>query len=64
MVPSPVSSELRPMVTFAVGSLSKTMVNVAVTPASVVFPLIADTVIPAISSSLLITTTSLAFIPV
>ena len=52
------------MVTFAVGSLSNTIVNVAVVPDSDVLPLIADTVIPAVSpSSSFVTETSFAFIP-
>lgn len=46
-VPSVVSLELRPMVTLALGRLVSAIVNVAVPPASVVLPLMADTVTPA-----------------
>ena len=48
----------RPIVTSAVGWLFSTTVNVAVPPASVVSPLIAETVIPAVSLSVLVTATS------
>src|SRR4051812_37434813 len=47
-VPSVVSLELRPIVTLAVGFDVSTTVNVAVPPASVVLPLIAETVIPGV----------------
>ncbi len=50
-VPSVVSSELSGIVTFAVGSVFRTTVKVAVPPASVVSPLMVETVIPAISLS-------------
>ena len=50
-----------PMVTSAVGSESRTTVKVAVAPASVVLPLMAVTVIPAVSLSVLVTETSAAF---
>ncbi len=46
-VPSVVSLLLSPMVTSAVGWLFSTTVKVAVPPASVVLPEIADTVMPA-----------------
>ncbi len=45
-VPSLVSLDDRPIVTFALGWLFSTTVNVAVPPASVVGPLGADTVTP------------------
>ena len=53
-VPSPVSFELKPIVTLAVGSASKTIVNVAVVPSSLVLPLIADTVIPGTRTNTLV----------
>ena len=56
-VPSPVLSELNAILTFAVGSLFRTIVNVAVPPASVVLPLIAETVIPTASLSVFVTET-------
>mgnify|MGYP003339582786 CR=1 FL=1 len=62
-VPSVVSFELSPMVTSAVGCASSTTVKVAVPPASVVFPEIADTVTPEASLSVLVTLTSAAFTP-
>ena len=62
-VPSVVSPDEMPMVTSAVGWLFKTTVNVAVPPASVVFPLIAETVMPAVSLSVFVTDTSAAFRP-
>ena len=49
-VPSVVSSEESAIVTSAVGSVFSTTVKVAVPPDSVVSPLIAETVIPAVSS--------------
>jgi hypothetical protein len=55
------------MSTFTVppaGLLFSTTVNVAVPPASVVFPEIALTLIPAVSLSTFVTDTSLALIPV
>ena len=63
-VPSVMSELLMPMVTSAVGSEVSTTVKVAVPPASVVGPLIAETVMPAVSSSWLSTATSLVFRPV
>ena len=63
-VPSVVSFELRPIVTFAVGCVFSTTLNVAVPPASVVDrPAVGLTVIPAVSLSVLVTETSLASIP-
>ena len=62
-VPSPVSSELIPIITSEVGSESNTMVKVAVEPSSAVLLLIGETVIPASSSSSFITITSFGFIP-
>ena len=60
-VPSVASLDDMPIVTSAVGWLFSTTVNVAVPPASVVLPLIAETVIPAASLSRLVTATSAAF---
>jgi hypothetical protein len=61
-MPSPASLELRPIVTFAVGWVFSTMVNVAVPPDSVVTkPLVGLTVMPAVSLSVLVTDTSAAF---
>ena len=57
-VPSPVSVEESPTVTFATGSDVNTIVNVAFPPPSVVSPDIALTVIPAVSSSTFTTVTS------
>ena len=57
-VPSEASPELKSIITFAAGSELRTIVNVAIVPLSVVFPLIAETVIPAISSSVFVTETS------
>ena len=63
-VPSDVSLELSPIVTFAVGCAVRTMVNVAVPPASVVVrPKVGLTVMPAVSLSMLITDTSSGFRP-
>jgi len=63
-VPSVVSVELSPIVTSAVGWAFNTTVNVAVPPASVVTsPDVGTTVIPAVSSLVLVTETSLAFRP-
>src|SRR5260370_1432787 len=63
-VPSAVLLDDRPMVTFAVGCELRTTVNVAVPPASVVIkPEVGVTVIPAVSSSLLVAETSAAFRP-
>ena len=60
-VPSVVSFELTPIVTFAVGCEFSTIVNVAVPPASVVVrPDVGVTVMPAVSLSVLVTDTSLA----
>ena len=53
-VPSVVSLLEIPVETSAVGSAFRTTVKVAVPPASVVLPLIADTVNPDVSSSRLI----------
>src|SRR5258706_471251 len=53
---------LRGMVTFAVGWLLSTTVNVAVPPASVVVnPEVGEMVTPAVSLSVLLTDTSAAF---
>ena len=58
-VPSEVSSEERPMVTSAAGWLSSTTSKVSVPPASVVTrPEVGLTVMPAVSSSVLVTETS------
>jgi len=62
-VPSVVSLEERPTDTFAVGCAARATVNVAVPPASVVFPLMDDTVNPDVSSSVVVTDTSLGFNP-
>ena len=62
-VPSAVLLELRPTLTFAVGCAVSTIVNVAVPPASVVLPLIADTVKPDASLSVFVTLTSAGFRP-
>src|SRR4051794_36930038 len=52
------------IVTLAVGWLSSTMVNDAVPPASVVTnPLVGETLMPAVSLSVLVTLTSDAFKP-
>ena len=53
-VPSVASLLLTPIVTSPVGWVSSTTVNVAVPPASVVAPLIGETVIPAVSLSMLV----------
>ena len=61
--PSVVSLELNAMVTFAAGSVFKTIVNIPVPPASVVVnPETGDTVIPASSLSIFVTETSVTFI--
>src|SRR5438093_741435 len=61
-VPSVRSLDDNPIVTFAVGWLVKTTVNVAVPPASVVVsPDVGVTVIPATSLSVLVTDTSDAY---
>src|SRR5258708_9264690 len=61
-VPSVRSFDDNPIVTFAVGWLVRTTVNVAVPPASVVVsPDVGVTVIPATSLSVLATDTSAAF---
>ena len=52
---------LRPTVTLAVGSAFSTTVKVAVPPASVVGPLMVETVIPEASLSVFVTLTSAAF---
>ena len=57
-VPSDKSLLDRPIVTSAIGSVFNASVNVAVAPASVVCPLIEDTVTPGESLSSLITVTS------
>ncbi len=62
-VPSVVSFDEMPIVTSAVGCASSTTVNVAVPPASVVLPLIVETVIPEASLSVFVTVTSAALIP-
>jgi len=62
-VPSLVSLDVKPIVTSAVGSLSSTIVHVAVPPASVVSPLIAETVMPATSLSAIWTVTAAITIP-
>ena len=63
-VPSLASFVERLIVTSAVGWLFKTTLNCAVPPASVVVsPEVGVTVIPAVSSSVLVTATSLAFSP-
>ena len=63
-VPSAVLFELRPTVTFAVGCAVRTIVNVAVPPASVVVnPLVGVTVKPDASLSVFVTATSLGFTP-
>ncbi len=49
--------------TSAVGSAFSTTVNVAVPPASVVAPLIGETVMPDASLSVFVTVTSAALIP-
>ncbi len=54
-VPSAVFDDSTSMVTSAVGSVLRTIVKVAVVPSSRVLPLIADTVIPATSSSVQVT---------
>ncbi len=66
LVPSVVSLEESAIVTFAVGSLSRTTVKVSVPPASVVTsPLVGETVIPATLASLsvFVAETSIAFKP-
>ena len=63
-VPSVRSLDESPIVTFAVGWLSRTTVKAAVPPPSVVVkPDVGITVIPAVSSSVFVTPTSDAFIP-
>ena len=62
-VPSPVSLEVRAMVTSAVGWALSTTVKVAVPAASVVGPEIVLTVMPEASSSVLVTLTSPALTP-
>jgi hypothetical protein len=62
VVPSEGSSLAKLTVTSAVGSLSSATVNVAWPPASVVGPLAAETVIPAVSSSVLVSATLLGAI--
>ena len=63
-VPSEVSELLRAIVTPLVGSEFSTIVNVACPPASVVVrPDTGSTVIPALSSSVLVTETSDGSIP-
>ena len=63
-VPSVGSLELSAMVTSAVGCDVRTIVKVAVPPASVVVrPVVGVTVMPAASLSVLVTATSAALIP-
>src|SRR5207247_1440386 len=63
-VPSVKSLDESPIVTFAVGWLASAIVNVAVPPPSVVVsPEVGMTVIPALSSSVLVTPMSGAFLP-
>ena len=63
-MPSAVLLELRPIVTSAVGWVFSTTVKVAVPPASVVVsPEVGVTVMPAVSLSMFVTVTSLAFTP-
>ena len=62
-VPSVASLSLRPTVTLAVGSAFSTTVNVAVPPASVVGPLMVETVIPDASLSVFVTLTSAGSMP-
>jgi len=63
-VPSAVLLLLIGIVTFAVGLLVSTTVKVAVPPASVVVrPDVGLMVMPAVSSSTLVTETSAAFLP-
>ncbi len=57
-VPSLVSEEETAVVTSAVGSAVKTTVKVAVAPASVVLPLMAETVKAEVSLSVLVAETS------
>ena len=65
-VPSVVSLELRPITTLAVGCDVSTTVNVGASPpiSDVIRPDVGVTMIPAVSSSMLVTETSLAFRPV
>src|SRR5258706_246688 len=62
-VPSVVSFDAIEIVTLAVGWLVSTTLKLAVPPASVVLPLIAETVIPAVSLSTVVTATSAGFMP-
>ena len=62
-VPSVVSLEVTLIVTFAVGCELRTTVNVAVPPASVVFPEIADTVMPKKSLSVVVAVRAVTAIP-
>ena len=62
-VPSVVSELAMAIVTFAIGWLARTIVNVAVPPASVVGPLTAETIRPAVSSSVFVNATSFGFMP-
>jgi len=63
-VPSDGSELASPTVTSAVGAALSTTVNVAVPPASVVVsPLVGLTVMPAVSSSVLVTETSAGSTP-
>ncbi len=62
-MPSVVSLVDRPTVTSAVGCASRTTVKVAVPPASVVSPLIGETVMPEVSLSVFVTVTSAALSP-
>ncbi|NQE38094.1 hypothetical protein E5S67_05878 [Microcoleus sp. IPMA8] len=62
--PSVVLSDVTPRLTSAVGWLFRTTVNVAVPPASVVVnPVVGVTVMPFVSLSVLVTTTSVASTP-
>ena len=62
-VPSSVSLLLKSIATSSVGSEFKTIVKSAWPPASVVSPLTALTVIPALSLSVFVTDTLSGFIP-
>ena len=58
-----IALEINGTVTSDTGSLSRTIVKLAVSPPSVVSPLMADTVMPAVSSSRLVTATSAGSMP-
>ena len=61
--PSLVSEEVTEIVTSSLGSESRTIVKVACVPVSLVFPLIALTDTPLVSSSVFVTDTSFGFWP-